>query len=57
MVFEAIHGQGARGDIALDDVIYSVGGCPVLPKNADPSYVTTPKPTLPPTTPGMLNNI
>ncbi|XP_057298293.1 MAM and LDL-receptor class A domain-containing protein 2-like isoform X2 [Hydractinia symbiolongicarpus] len=50
MVFEAIHGGGSTGDIALDDIVYSIRRCPVQPKNADPKFKTTPKPTLPPTT-------
>lgn len=53
MVFEAIHGGGSTGDIALDDIVYSIRRCPVQPKNADPKFKTTPKPTLPPTTAGI----
>jgi len=45
VVFEGIKGQRYTGDIAIDDVQFTVGSCPVLPSNA--------KPTNPWTTPTM----
>lgn len=42
VIFEAIRGSGYQGDIAIDDVTFTVGACVVLPHNAVP--------TLPPTT-------
>lgn len=45
IVFEGIRGNGYRGDIAIDDITYTVGACVTLPHNAVP--------TLPPTTPAI----
>ena len=42
VVFEGIRGKNYRGDIAIDDIAFTVGACAVLPQNAVP--------TLPPTT-------
>lgn len=46
LVFEAVRGTNVQGDIALDDIVYTLGKCPVYPKEADPAFTTT----LPPTT-------
>lgn len=46
IVFEAIRGNGYRGDIAIDDIAFTVGTCAILPHNAKPA----PPPTIPPTT-------
>lgn len=45
LVFEAIIGTNVQGDIALDDIVYSLGRCPVYPSQADPTFTTTPVPT------------
>ncbi|XP_047128245.1 MAM and LDL-receptor class A domain-containing protein 1 isoform X1 [Hydra vulgaris] len=51
LVFEAVHGGSYNGDIALDDIVYSMGACFVVPKDADPFAVTTSIPPSPSTTP------
>ena len=50
LVFEAVRGKNFRGDISLDDIVYSIGRCPIQPIEADPKYVTTVAPTTPTTT-------
>ena len=41
VVFEAIRGSSYTGDIAIDDITYRVGACPVQPGNAVPGTATT----------------
>lgn len=52
MVFEAIHGGGVAGDIAIDDITYTwkFFGCYTKPTNAKWIPPTTPPPPPPPTT-------
>ena len=51
VIFEGVRGQGYHGDIAIDDVQFTVGSCPVLPSGAKPSYPwTTPAVSTVPTT-------
>ena len=51
VIFEGVRGQGYRGDIAIDDVQFTVGGCPVLPSKATPvNPWTTPKMSTVPST-------
>lgn len=50
LIFEGVIGQSVQGDIAVDDIVYSIGRCPVQPAEADPSYVSTVAPTTPTTT-------
>ena len=51
MIFEGIRGNGYTGDIAIDDVSYTVGSCVVQPSTAVPRPPTTSPPasTRPPT--------
>jgi len=52
IVFEGIRGTGYQGDIAIDDIAFTVGACVVLPHNAVPTLPpTTAASTAPPTTP------
>ena len=51
VVFEGIRGRGYQGDIAIDDIAFTVGTCVVLPHNAVPIVPTTVASTAPPTTP------
>lgn len=52
VVFEGIRGKGYQGDIAIDDIAFTVGACVVLPHNAVHIIPTTAAPsTAPPTTP------
>ncbi|EDO47787.1 predicted protein [Nematostella vectensis] len=50
VVLEGIRGNGYSGDIAIDDITYTVGSCKVMPLSATPGSTTTP-PTPTPTTP------
>lgn len=51
VIFEGVRGQGYQGDIAIDDVQFTVGSCPVLPSGAKPSNPwTTPAVSTVPTT-------
>jgi hypothetical protein len=50
LVFEGVIGRTVLGDIAIDDIVYSIGRCPIQPIEADPNYVTTVAPTTPTTT-------
>ncbi|CAH3118157.1 unnamed protein product [Pocillopora meandrina] len=50
VVFEAIRGSDYRGDIAIDDIAFTVGACTVLPHNAKPTPPPTPPATTGPTT-------
>lgn len=36
VIFEGVRGQGHQGDIAIDDVQFTVGWCVVLPPGARP---------------------
>eukprot|EP00795_Rhopilema_esculentum_P012712 gene12712-3431_t len=45
MVFEGIRGNGYAGDIAIDDISYTVGSCSIMPANAVPMPPTTSPPT------------
>lgn len=52
VVFEGIRGKGYQGDIAIDDIAFTVGACVVLPHNAVHIIsTTTALSTAPPTTP------
>ena len=51
VVFEAVRGSSYTGDIAIDDITYTVGACPVQPKDALPSLSTTAPPTVATTSP------
>ena len=44
MVFEGIRGNGFTGDIAIDDVSYSIGSCVIRPSTAVPRPPTTSRP-------------
>lgn len=53
VVFEGIRGNSYQGDIAIDDITFTVGACVVLPHNAVPTLpptqgATTGPPTAPP---------
>ena len=51
-MFEGIRGNGYRGDIAIDDITYTVGSCVTLPRSAVPTAPpTTVRPTTSPTVP------
>lgn len=62
IVFEGIRDSGYRGDIAIDDIQITNGGCSILPAKADPNKPTATTPvattpfTLPPTVPTSLYN-
>lgn len=62
IVFEGIRGNGYQGDIAIDDVLITNGGCAILPAKANPNQPTATTPavttpfTLPPTVPPSLYN-
>ena len=62
IVFEGIRGNSYKGDIAIDDVLFTTGGCQILPADADPNKptattpVVTTKFTLPPTVPTSAYN-
>lgn len=43
-MLEGIRGRGFTGDIAIDDITYTVGACPVQPKEALPTMSTTSPP-------------
>ena len=49
MLFEAVYDGGDGGDIALDDIVYSLGRCVIQPTNAIPQLVTTARPKFPST--------
>ena len=44
MVFEGLRGNGFTGDIAIDDVSYTVGSCVIKPTTAVPRPPTTSRP-------------
>ena len=62
VVFEAIRGNGYRGDIAIDDILITNGDCAIFPSKANPNKptattpVATTKFTLPPTVPTSIYN-
>ena len=62
IVFEGVRGNGFRGDIAIDDVLFTNRDCTILPAKANPNKATstTPAPTtrftLPPTVPPSIYN-
>jgi hypothetical protein len=44
VMFEAVRGNGYRGDIALDDITFVTQSCTLTPANASPSLAATPAP-------------